>query len=609
MPFGMGLNKNRHGTYEARKKVPQHLEQAVARVLDNGKPKQVWLKRTLATKDFAEAKRRVKAVQIEFDRILERAQELLAERPLRDTLSDTEIKLIADWHYAEMLHMDDEETREGTGRDEAMRAIAKQLDEAGIEYNTPIPPSDHKPNYGLSNSEFRKRVADHEFMMPLMQAALARGDISKVDGHLDYLLNGQFGINLGRSSEAYRRLGLAVLRKHVAALEVLQRRSQGQPVETPPLPAIASPTRSGTGATLSAAFDGWRRYGNHSPRTVQDFEYAIRLFGQLHGDMPVANVRKSHAREFRDALRAVPVKRFRTGRLRIATLAELAEWGRQHPEAQKIAATTINKLLGGVQAVSKWASGEDGFVPDEWSDPFAGIRIDGDESDRAPFATSELQAIFHTPVYTEGELPAGGQGDAAFWLPLLALFTGARLGELAGLRASDVAHEELVGVTCIYIASDTKAGRRIKTKASARAIPVHGELTDLGFLDFVAHAKADREKAWLFPKVAPGTTGARAFSKWFGRYIRAHGVTDEAKVFHSFRHNFNDALRIAAVNDDTRHALLGHAQGGVNARYGAKEMAARYRHRLAEAIVGVAYTGLDLSHLADRSTPGRKRHQ
>ena len=74
MPFGIGLDKNRHGTYEARKKVPRHLEEAVARVLDNGKPKQVWLKRTLATKDFAEAKRRVKAVQIEFDRILERAQ-------------------------------------------------------------------------------------------------------------------------------------------------------------------------------------------------------------------------------------------------------------------------------------------------------------------------------------------------------------------------------------------------------------------------------------------------------------------------------------------------------------------------------------------------------
>ena len=219
MPFGMGLNKNRHGTYEARKKVPRHLEEAVARVLGNGKPKQVWLKRTLATKDHTEAKRRVKAVQIEFDRILERAQELLAERPLRDTISEAEVKLIADRHYAEMLHLDDEETREGTGRDEWMRAIAKQLDDAGVEYDMPIPPSEHTPDYGLSDSEFRKRVADLDWELPIMQAALARGDVSKVNEHLDYLLNGLFGINLDRRSEAYRRVGLAVLRKHVAALE------------------------------------------------------------------------------------------------------------------------------------------------------------------------------------------------------------------------------------------------------------------------------------------------------------------------------------------------------------------------------------------------------
>lgn len=141
MPFGMGLNKNRHGTYEARKKVPQHLEEAVARVIGNGKPKQIWLKRTLATKDHSEAKRRVKAVQIEFDQLLEQARELLAERPLRDTISEAEIKLIADRHYAGMLHLDDEETREGTGRDEFMRAIAKQLDDAGVEYDIPIPPT------------------------------------------------------------------------------------------------------------------------------------------------------------------------------------------------------------------------------------------------------------------------------------------------------------------------------------------------------------------------------------------------------------------------------------------------------------------------------------
>lgn len=596
MAFGMGLNKNRHGTYEARKKVPTHLEEAVARVLGNGKAKQVWLKRSLATKDHSEAKRRVKAVQIEFDRILDHAQELLAERPVRGTISEAEVKLIADRHYVEMLHLDDEETREGTGRDEFVRSIAKQLDDAGVEYDMPIPPSARIPDYGLSDSEFRKRVADLEWELPIMQAALARGDVSKVNEHLDYLLNGLFGINLDRQSEAYRRVGMAVLRRHVAALEAIKRRTEGQPVDTPPLPAMGS-TSLTVDATLSAAFEGWKRDGNHSPRTLQDFEYAIKLFGQLHGNLPVAQIRKSHAREFREALRDVPVRRFRTGKLRTAALPELAQWGREHPEAQKVAASTINKLLGGVQAVGRWARKAD-LVPDTWADPFADIRLDEEESEREPFDTEELRVIFNTPVFTEAERPEGGQGEAAFWLPLLALFTGARLSDLAGLRVSDVAHEELVGAQCIYIVSGLKAGRRIKTKSSARVVPIHQQLIAAGFLDFVdAQETARGNEAWLFPQVAPGTTGAAAFSKWFGRYVGAHGVTDPAKVFHSFRHNFTDALRIAAVSDDVSRALVGHSQEGVHGRYGAKKMAARYRHRLAEAIASVAYTGLDLSNL------------
>jgi hypothetical protein len=296
MSFGMGLNKNRHGTYEARKKVPTHLEGAVARVLGNGKPKQVWLKRSLATKDHSEAKRRVKAVQIEFDRILECARELLAERPLCDTISEAEVKLIADRHCAEMLHLDDQETREGTGRDERMRATAKQLDDAGVEYDMPIPPSAHRPVYGLSESEFRKRVADVEWELPIMQAALARGDPSKINEHLDYLLNGLFGINLDKQSEAYRRVGMVVLRRHVAPLEALKRRTEGQPVDTPALPAITSSASPTSGTTLAAAFEGWKRDGAHSPRTLQDFEHAIKLFVQLWRSFCRANPQEPRPR-------------------------------------------------------------------------------------------------------------------------------------------------------------------------------------------------------------------------------------------------------------------------------------------------------------------------
>jgi integrase len=330
-----------------------------------------------------------------------------------------------------------------------------------------------------------------------------------------------------------------------------------------------------------------------------DYERAIKLFTELHGDMPVAQIRRPQARQFREALQEVP--RQRTGKLLKALLPELAQWGREHTEAQKIGAGTVNKLLGGVQAVCRWARKEH-MMPDDWADPFADMRLEEDESARAPFDIGELQAVFGAPVFTKGERPKGGQGEAAFWLPLLALFTGARLSELAGLRVSDVTPNEIIGAVSIYIKADRKAGRTLKTKVSERFVPVHAQLIELGFLDYVAQAKARGHKAWLFPQVAPETTGAAAFSKWFGRHIGAHGVTDTAKVFHSFRHNFVDALRVAAVSDEVNRALVGHSNGGVHGRYGAKEMAARFRHRLAEAVGSVTYAGLELSHLTSHQT-------
>jgi integrase len=306
------------------------------------------------------------------------------------------------------------------------------------------------------------------------------------------------------------------------------------------------------------------------------------------------------------------VPRERTGKLLKASLPELAEYGRKHPQVRKISAATVNKLLGGVQTVAVWA-GDNGMVPDDvqWADPFSRMRLGEEEPDRAPFDLDELRAIFSTPVFVQGERPTGGKGETVFWLPLLALFTGARLGELAGLRASDVTYDKAIGATSVHITADRKTGKRLKTRQSARVVPLHPRLVKLGFLDFAsAQAKERGETAWLFPQIAPGTTGAKAWSHWFGRYLRRHGIHDTAKVFHSFRHNFVDALRSANVNVEINAALVGHSIGNVHANYGAKEIARRFGKRLAEAVAAVAYDGLDLSHLktpAARSRPQAKQ--
>jgi integrase len=186
------------------------------------------------------------------------------------------------------------------------------------------------------------------------------------------------------------------------------------------------------------------------------------------------------------------------------------------------------------------------------------------------------QARKFNPEWESATRPKGGKGEAAFWLPLLALFTGARRGELTGLRAADVAHDEIIGAVSIFITADRKAGKTLKTRHSARVVPVHPQLIKLGFLEFVEVAAKERgSNAWLFPEVAPGTTGAKAFSKWFGRYIGQHGITargsvrrwpacrildlicpiDETNGLHQFRHSFIDALRLAGVPGESTSPL------------------------------------------------------
>ena len=116
-------------------------------------------------------------------------------------------------------------------------------------------------------------------------------------------------------------------------------------------------------------------------------------------------------------MQEVPARR--SGKLLNATLPELAQWGREHPDAPKITAGTVNKQLTAVQAIANWAH-DNGIIPDEeqWSDPFRRMRLGEDEAVRggAPFELADLQVIFGTPVFAEDERPKGGKGEAAFWL-------------------------------------------------------------------------------------------------------------------------------------------------------------------------------------------------
>jgi integrase len=157
-----------------------------------------------------------------------------------------------------------------------------------------------------------------------------------------------------------------------------------------------------------------------------------------------------------------------------------------------------------------------------WSDPFAEMRLPkSDDPEGGPFEPDELRTLFASPVFTAGERPEARQGDVAFWLPVLALFTGARREELASLRVADISKDEPTGHWTLAIRAEKKANKSLKTKGSARTIPVHPTLVHLGFLDLVEAARKRGEasphcggnEAWLFPAVAPKGGNIDAWGK------------------------------------------------------------------------------------------------
>jgi hypothetical protein len=134
----MSIIKNEHGVFHVRKKVPKKLEAATAQALGVPKRRVAWLKQSLGTKDHKEAKRLAPPVLMKFDRILAQAEARLAALPLRTSLDKREIERIADYFYAHELAADEEDRREG-GSEALFQDVARQLNEAGIEYETPFP--------------------------------------------------------------------------------------------------------------------------------------------------------------------------------------------------------------------------------------------------------------------------------------------------------------------------------------------------------------------------------------------------------------------------------------------------------------------------------------
>ncbi|MAF74852.1 MAG: hypothetical protein CMF17_03160 [Idiomarinaceae bacterium] len=156
-----------------------------------------------------------------------------------------------------------------------------------------------------------------------------------------------------------------------------------------------------------------------------------------------------------------------------------------------------------------------------------------------------------------------------YWLPLIGLYTGARMNEICQLYVDDIVDDNGV---MLFKFTDERPDQRLKNKNSRRVVPIHSELIRLGFLDYVKSVKALKHPR-LFDALTKSRDGySKNASNWFARFRKKLGINIEGKKqdFHSFRHNVSDFYKQSdSAREVDAAAILGHSDQMITfGRYG-----------------------------------------
>lgn len=197
-------------------------------------------------------------------------------------------------------------------------------------------------------------------------------------------------------------------------------------------------------------------------------------------------------------------------------------------------------------------------------DPFEGLRVRVDENtgtSRKEFSKAELEMIFSAPPLQTARAVSIQSG---YWLPILALYHGARLEELTGLEVRDIEDSD-VGLI-VHIRENEVRPRLKNRKRSERSIPLHPILEKLGFARYVKAARAANIKV-LFPSFARGATFGEEFVTYVKKLITP--LPGRLVGMHCFRHNWETARRTARLDTSASNYITGRRiDDGSSGQYG-----------------------------------------
>jgi len=369
--------------------------------------------------------------------------------------------------------------------------------------------------------------------------------------------------------------------------------------------------KQGKGIRLSEAAEAYivhrSRERHWTEQTKGQARTTFRLFGEFSRDAPLAAIARSDIDEFLSKLARLDPNYGRHSAGKARPLTELLS---EHTakDGDGIGNRTLNRHVAFLAGMFDWAikAGKlEGANPAKGHHKSeANNEVEGDGTRRS-FTPDELTKLLSGSLFdtsfAERTKPTRHTVETSLaWLIPIGLYSGMRLDEICGLRTDDVAVDH--GVTFFDLRSHE--GRRLKTAAARRCVPVHSELPKIGFDLYLEQVKRQGHQ-YLFPALKPGGPDRKRswyVSKRFTTYRRSVGVDGAGTTFHCLRKNVATALERARVPENEAVQILGHKKMTMSYGLysGGLDLAG-----LARVVEAISYPGLDLSRLRQTElTPG-----
>ena len=342
-------------------------------------------------------------------------------------------------------------------------------------------------------------------------------------------------------------------------------------------------------------------------------------FAWVTGDKPLCEYGETDIEDYVEALRLMPTD------MRYGRLGKSGYMARPYDPADLPTVTeenqrddrSINRDLSTLHTMSKqlakkeWRSrfGKN-VIEMDFKDHMIAIEDDPDDPKRMPWTPEHLRVMFGLPLWngSGGALARLKTGtclqiyqDAAYWVPLLAIYTGMSREEICGLEVIDFFFDCEVPFLLVRAnmtrSQDGVTPGGLKRKSRHRVMPIHPELLRLGIEEYVERIAAvagfcgpeqiipifpelyrdDAKRGSTFPKgelVAPEVGGKRFYKRaWMGIVDAIHAIMPLPETkggkkadFHSTRTYTQSMLASPEVSQTLIDRIMGHAAKGTGPR-------------------------------------------